>query len=194
MPTPALSCAIFRKGNKQRIYLPCHQVTALSNLENRPTTRDFPDDHRNARSGCSERRILPDPRVGEELLWPCGAFVFRSGSGTSFAVLRALMLCLSQPLYGLPVTRHEPVPKSLSSVFWDFRMLRFAPNCCSNCCSHGEAPVLQGQTFLPPTMVHSTFTFLILSGGILNKFSEISTKSAYFPAVMVPRLPSTKFA
>lgn len=78
--------------------------------------------------------------------------------------------------------------------FADFRMLRFTSNSSSNCCSHGGTPVLQGHACLPPTMVHSTFTSLILSGGILNKFSEISTKSAYFPAVMEPRLLSTKFA
>jgi hypothetical protein len=62
------------------------------------------------RSGCPERRILPDPnRVGEELPWAWGESVSKSASETLFAVLvdRATMVCQPQTLYGLHVIRAQ---------------------------------------------------------------------------------------
>jgi len=55
VPAPAPSCAIFRKGSKQRIFSPCHRVTVPSNRENRRTPRDSLGDH----YGCSFRTQFP---------------------------------------------------------------------------------------------------------------------------------------
>lgn len=46
-------------------------------------------------------------------------------------------------------------------------------HCHRSWCSQEKAAVRHGHTSLPATMVHSTFTFLIFSAGILSKFSEM---------------------
>ena len=50
------------------------------------------------------------------------------------------------------------------------------------------------HTVFPPTIVHTIFVSFIFSAGILNKSSDSTTRSAYFPGVIDPRFCSTKFA